>query len=292
MIQDFEGKAAVITGAASGIGRSLAYAFVNRGMKVILADINEEALKEVAQELRKTNNDVLVKVTDVSDRNQVSDLVDFSYDNFKGVNILCNNAGICHSAPIRRLSLEDWDWALGVNFYGVLYGVHFFLNRMLESNIPCHIVNTSSDFGLVAGSLAPYSITKHAVVALSESLSLELSNTNVGVSVLCPGWVKTDLLKNTEHLGQQRSGVLEMTSEIFESLNLTKEGIENSFRTGTSPDLIAEKVVKAIKEDILYVITPLNIVESVKARFDKINENAPQYINGVVVSFLIVNLYP
>lgn len=274
MIQDFEGKAAVVTGAASGIGRSLAYAFVNRGMKVILADINEEALKEVAQELRKTNNDVLVKVTDVSDRNQVSELADFSYDNFEGVNILCNNAGICHSAPIHRLSLEDWDWALGVNFYGVLYGVHFFLNRMLESNIPCHIVNTSSDFGLVAGSLAPYSITKHAVVALSESLSLELSNTNVGVSVLCPGWVKTDLLKNTEHLGQQRSGVLEMTSEIFESLNLTKEEIENSFRTGSSPDLIAEKVVKAIEEDIFYVITHLDLVESVKARFDKINENA------------------
>ncbi|MFX0172410.1 MAG: SDR family NAD(P)-dependent oxidoreductase [Candidatus Hodarchaeota archaeon] len=274
MIRDFKGKTAVVTGAASGIGRSLAYAFVNRGMKVILADINEEALKEVAQELRKTNNDVLVKVTDVSDRNQVSELADFSYDNFESVNILCNNAGICHSAPIHRLSLEDWDWALGVNFYGVLYGVHFFLNRMLESNIPCHIVNTSSDYGLVAGSLAPYSITKHAVVALSESLSLELSNTNVGVSVLCPGWVKTDLLKNTEHLGQQRSGVLEMTSEIFESLNLTREGIENSFRTGSSPDLIAKIVIKAIEEDIFYVITPLDIVESVKARFDKINESA------------------
>ncbi|MFX0208249.1 MAG: SDR family NAD(P)-dependent oxidoreductase [Candidatus Hodarchaeota archaeon] len=274
MIQDFKGKTAVVTGAASGIGRSLAYTFVNRGMKVILTDINEEALKGVAQELRETNNDVLVKVTDVSDRNQVSDLADYAYDNFEGVNILCNNAGICHSAPIRRLSLEDWDWALGVNFYGVLYGVHFFLNRMLESKIPCHIVNTSSDFGLVAGSLAPYSITKHAVVALSESLSWELSNTNVGVSVLCPGWVKTDLLKNTEYLGQQRPGVLELTSEIFESLNLNKEEIEDSFRTGSSPDLIAEKVIKAIKEDIFYVITHPDLIESVNARFDKINENA------------------
>jgi NAD(P)-dependent dehydrogenase (short-subunit alcohol dehydrogenase family) len=274
MIQNFKGKTAVITGAASGIGRSLAYAFVNHGMKVLITDINEEALKKVAQELRETSNEVLVKVTDVSDRNQVSDLADFAYDNFEDVNILCNNAGICHSAPIHRLSLEDWDWVLGVNFYGVLYGVHFFLNRMLESNTPCHIVNTSSDYGLVAGSLAPYSITKHAIVALSECLSWELSNTNVGVSVLCPGWVKTDLLENTEHLGQQHSGVLEMTSEIFKSLNLKREEIERGFRTGASPDFIAEKVIKAIKEDIFYVITPLEMVESVKTRFDKINENA------------------
>ena len=273
MIKDFEGKVAVVTGAASGIGRSLATAFANRGMKVILTDINKEALEEVAKELGKISNEVLLKVTDVSDRNQVAELADFSHDNFESVNILCNNAGVCHSAPIRLLSLEDWDWVLGVNFYGVLYGVHFFLNRMLESDNPCHIVNTFSDFGLGAGSLAPYSITKHAIVALSESLYGELSKTNVGVSVLCPGWVKTDLLKNTEHLGQQRSGVLELTSEIFESLNLSREGIENGFRTGVEPDFIAEKVIKAIEEDIFYIITPPEIIQSAKARIDMMNEN-------------------
>ncbi|MHA3964591.1 MAG: SDR family NAD(P)-dependent oxidoreductase [Candidatus Thorarchaeota archaeon SMTZ1-45] len=273
MIKDFEGKVAVVTGATSGIGRSLATAFANRGMKVILADINKEALEEVAQELGKISNEVLLKVTDVSDRNQVAELADFSYDTFESVNILCNNAGVCHSAPIRLLSLEDWDWVLGVNFYGVLYGVHFFLNRMLESDNPCHIVNTFSDFGLGAGSLAPYSITKHAIIALSESLYGELSKTNVGVSVLCPGWVKTDLLKNTEHLGQQRSGVLELTSEIFESLNLSKERIENGFRTGVEPDFIAEKVIKAIEEDIFYIITPSEIIQSAKARIDLMNEN-------------------
>jgi NAD(P)-dependent dehydrogenase (short-subunit alcohol dehydrogenase family) len=270
MIKDFEGKVAVVTGAASGIGRSVAIAFANRGMKVVLADINEETLEEVARELSDISNEVLLKVTDVSDRAQVAELADFSYDNFENVNILCNNAGVCHAAPIRLLSLEDWDWVFGVNFYGVLYGVHFFLNRMLESDNPSHIVNTSSDFGLGAGSLAPYSITKHA---LSESLHGQLSKSNVGVSVLCPGWVKTDLLKNTEYLGRQRSGVLELTPEVFESLYLSKKGVENGFRTGVEPDLIAEKVIKAIEEDVFYIITPREIIQSAQARIDMMNEN-------------------
>ena len=273
MIKQFKGKVAVVTGAASGIGRSLASAFTNRGMKVILADINKEALEEVARELGTSNNEILLKVTDVSKRNQVSELADFSYDNFGSVNILCNNAGVVHSAPIRLLSLKDWDWVLGVNFYGVLYGIHFFLNRMLETDNPCHIVNTSSEFGLGAGSLAPYSITKHAIVALSESLYGELSETKVGISVLCPGWVKTDLLKNTEQLSQQQSGVLELTSEIFESMNLSREIVETGFRTGVEPDFIAEKVIKAIEEDIFYIITPPEIIQSAQARIDMMNEN-------------------
>jgi hypothetical protein len=98
----------------------------------------------------------------------------------------------------------------------------------------------------------------------------------VGVSVLCPGWVKTDLLKNTEYLGQQRSGVLELTPQIFESLNLSKEGIENGFRTGVEPGLIAEKVVKAIEEDIFYIITPREIIQSAQARVDMMIENTTQ----------------
>ena len=274
MIKDFKGKVAVVTGAAHGIGRSLSKVFVKRGMKVVLADIKEEALDEVAYELKKNSDNVLVKVTDVSDPDQVKELSDFSYEHFENVNILCNNAGICLSAPIRLLSLEDWNWALNVNFRSVIYGVHFFLNRMLESKESCHIVNTSSDMGLTHSSLAPYSITKHAIVALSETLVTELNNTNVGVSVLCPGWVDTELLENTETLGRQHSGVLEMTPEVFESLNLTRESIDNAFKSGLNPDIIAEKTIKAIEEGIFYIVTHPEGMQSIQARFDRIQEDS------------------
>ena len=274
MIKDFEGKVAVVTGAANGIGRSLVHAFAKRGMKIVLADIDKEALEKVEQELKDTGTEVIVQVTDVSKQEEVAALADTSYKHFGKVNVLCNNAGICHSAPIRSLSLEDWNWALNVNFRSVIYGVHFFLNRMLESKESCHIVNSSSDMGLTHSRLAPYSITKHAIVALSETLVTELNNTNVGVSVLCPGWVDTELLENTETLGRQHSGVLEMTPEVFESLNLTRESIDNAFKSGLNPDIIAEKTIKAIEEGIFYIVTHPEEMQSIQARFERIQEDS------------------
>ena len=152
-MKNFKDKVAVVTGAAHGIGKSLVYAFANRGMKVVLADINQNALQELERDLREKHNIVAIKVTDVGDPNQVSELADFAYEKYGNVDILCNNAGICHSAAIRLLSLEDWNWVLQVNLLSVIYGVHYFLNRMLESDTPCHIVNTSSDYGLDSGKL-------------------------------------------------------------------------------------------------------------------------------------------
>jgi short-subunit dehydrogenase len=144
---------------------------------------------------------------------------------------------------------------------------------MLKSNSPCHIVNTSSSFGLESGKLAPYSVTKQGIVAISEILSGELTNTNVGVSVLCPGWVRTNLLKNTEILGQQHSGISELTPEIFDSININRNSLENSFETGLDPDIVAEKVIYAIKNDIFYIILTPELIQSVQTRFDKINED-------------------
>ena len=274
MIKEFEGKVAVVTGAAHGIGRSLARTFAKRGMKVVLADINEEALVEVAQELKEISGDVLFKVTDVGERDQVAELADFSYEHFENVNVLCNNAGICHVAPIRLLSLKEWDWVLNVNFYSVIYGINSFINRMIESKTPCHIVNTSSIDGLAISEMAPYAVTKHALVALSETLSVELSKTNVRVSVLCPGWVRTDLLKTTEDLGQQQSDISVLTPEILNSFNLDRETVEKLFKTGMDPDIVAEKVIKAIEEDIFYIITHPELLQSVQARFDRIQEDS------------------
>ncbi|MFW9972033.1 MAG: SDR family NAD(P)-dependent oxidoreductase, partial [Candidatus Odinarchaeota archaeon] len=173
MIKNFKGKVVVITGGASGIGRGLAFSFAKRGMKVVLADIDEENLVMVAKELEEEfGTEVMTQITDVSDPEQVAHLAEVSYERFGSVNILCNNAGVGGGGPVRHLTQENWNWTLGVNLFGVIYGIQHFLNRMLESKKPCHIVNTSSMARLVSGE-QPYSASKFAVIAISESLALE-----------------------------------------------------------------------------------------------------------------------
>ena len=200
MIKDFEGKVVVITGGASGIGRGLAYGFAKRGMKIVLADIDKKNLDKVAKELEGIGAEVMTQITDVSDPEQVAQLADASYERFGSVNILCNNAGVGGGGPLRLLTNENWNWTLGVNLFGVIYGIRYFLNRMIKSRVPCHIVNISSMSGLItAANTQPYPASKFAVVAISESLALEcfLQRTKVGVSVVCPGNVNTNIGKNT-----------------------------------------------------------------------------------------------
>ena len=146
MIKEFEGKVAVITGGASGIGRGLAHAFAKRGMKIVLADIDKDALDIVSQEIKDIGVEVMSVITDVSDREQVAHLADVSYERFGQVNILCNNAGVGRGGIISLLTLENWDWVLGVNLFGVIYGIQFFLNRMLKCKEHCHIVNITCAF--------------------------------------------------------------------------------------------------------------------------------------------------
>ncbi|MFX1237112.1 MAG: SDR family NAD(P)-dependent oxidoreductase [Promethearchaeota archaeon] len=205
MIKDFEGKVAVITGGASGIGYGLAHGFAKRGMNLVLADIDKENLDKVAKDLEKFGTEVLTQITDVSDPEQVARLAEVSYEHFGVVNILCNNAGVGGGGPIRFLTRKNWNWTLGVNLFGVIHGIHYFLNRMLESKQPCHIVNTSSVSGLISGDPEPYPASKFAVVAISESLALECFKTNVGVSIVCPGFVNTkihmSLAKNNQEFG-------------------------------------------------------------------------------------------
>jgi NAD(P)-dependent dehydrogenase (short-subunit alcohol dehydrogenase family) len=261
---DYRGKVAVVTGGGSGIGRSLAHAFAKRGARVVLADVEKPALDAVASELEQAGSDVLALRVDVADPKQVADLAGAVYDTFGAAHVLCNNAGIAHGGRIHELSLEEWDWVLRVNLFGVIYGLHSFLPRMLASGEPCHIVNTASLAGLVSmPGLAPYSASKYAVVAISEALAMECAGSNVGVSVLCPGFVRTRIAESDRLAGPEIPARL-VTPETEQMQNLLRMVIG----AGADPDLIAQRVLEGIDQRALYILpNPDGLLEGVRARF-------------------------
>ncbi|MHA1985411.1 MAG: SDR family NAD(P)-dependent oxidoreductase [Promethearchaeota archaeon] len=281
MIKDFEEKVAVITGGASGIGLGLATAFAKRGMKLVLADINKEALDKVSKEFTEKNIDVMTVVTDVSDPKQVAHLADVSYERYGRVNILCNNAGIATGGPIGLLTKEDWNWILGVNLYGVIYGIQFFLNRMLASKEPCHIINTSSLAGLTPGDSGPYSTSKSAVIALSERLTLECFNTNVGISVLCPAQVRSNIVENSELLGETQEGLWQPSPVMIQSSGSEFENSKKLIKLGLDPEEMAEMVIKAIENDIFYVITHPEYIPLIKSRFENLYADTLKLHDGL-----------
>ena len=199
-MREFEGKIAVVTGAASGMGRAFAERFARAGMHVVLADIEEEALKTAVRELEQEEHRVIGVVTNTMSRDSVQALARRAIDEFGKVHIVCNNAGVTSrgdaGAAGRRgvweIPQSDWDWLLGVNFWGVLYGLQVFIPHMLEHGEEGHIVNTASLAGLIPGGGA-YGVTKHGVLALSEGLyrDLKARDARIGASVLCPGFVNT-----------------------------------------------------------------------------------------------------
>lgn len=280
MIKEFEGKVAVITGGASGIGLGLAKAFAKRGLKLVIADIDKETLVKVSKYLTDKNVEVLPVVVDVSDPEQVAHLADISYKHFGHVNVLCNNAGIGIGGETRFLTKEVWDRILGINLYGVIYGIQFFLNRMLSSREPCHIINTSSLAGLVTGDTAAYSTSKSAVVALSERLELECYNTNVGISVLCPAHVRSNIIETSEKLSQTQAEQPEPARE--NSYNPEFENAKKLLELGMDPDVMAELVIKAIEEDIFYIFTHPEYLPSLKGRFERIYEDTLKLYDGVL----------
>jgi len=264
---DYKGKVAVVTGGGSGIGRSLAHAFAKRGARIVLADIEKPALDSVASELERAGSEVLALRVDVADSRQVAQLAESAHEAFGEVHILCNNAGIGLGGRIKDLSLEEWDWVLRVNLYGVIHGLHAFLPQMLASGEPCHIVNTASLAGLVSvAGLSPYCASKYAVMAISEALAQECAGSNVGVSVLCPGWVKTRIHESERYSGPGIPARPE-TAEAQQIQGL----IRGLIGGGTDPDEIAQRVVEGIEQRTLYIFpNPGNLFEGVRARFDAV----------------------
>ena len=251
-MDDLSGKVAVVTGGASGIGFGLAEAFAAEGMKIVLADIEAAALVEAAEKLRAAGADVHDVVTDVSIEDQVIDLATSTYGHFGTAHIVCNNAGVGGGAGLMwEIPQSGWDWAFGVNFWGVLHGIRSFVPRLLEQG-EGHVINTASIAGLKAlPFMSPYTATKHAVVGISEALAFELalSGSSVKVSVLCPGFIRTRLMDSDRNwpadLGEPQRAEDSPMSEVIRAL----------LDAGKEPSYLAQRVVSAVRTDRFFILS-------------------------------------
>jgi NAD(P)-dependent dehydrogenase (short-subunit alcohol dehydrogenase family) len=274
-MQDFEGKVAVVTGGASGIGLALARGFARERMRVVVADVERAALDEAAAGLADAfgADNVLGVPTDVRDDDAVDALAAAAFERFGTVHVLCNNAGVGVGGLTWTVPADRWRWAVDVNLLGVAHGIRAFVPRMIEQG-EGHVVNTASAAGILTGpAMAPYFATKHAVVALSESLhfDLELTGASVGVSVLCPEWVRTNIA-DTER--NRPSDVAPVESGPVPGVDVDPEMvrvlIQGLIDGGMDPDDVAAQVVNAIRSGRFWVLTHATTVESARRRWDAI----------------------
>ena len=260
----FKGRVAVITGGANGIGAAMARAFAARGAKLAIADLDQAALERAEAEHRARGTEVLGVPTDVTKRDQVEALADAVYDRFGAAHVVCNNAGIALLGPIQQCSSADWELTMNINFWGVLYGVQAFVPRMIAAKQGGHFVNTASMAGLVGMPyFAAYNASKFAVVGLSESLSRELKQYGIGVSVLCPMIVETGL---TERSMRMRAGEKAATGPApqIPATEQMRGGVKQ-------PEEVAERVVRAIDRGQLYVLTHEEQREILKRRANRLD---------------------
>ena len=245
-MNEFKGKVAVITGAASGIGRALADRSVQEGMKAVLADVEVEALAKTETDLKASGATVLAVRTDVSQARDVEALAQKTLEAFGAVHLLCNNAGVGSGVSIWESTLQHWEWVMGVNLWGVIHGVRAFVPFMLAQDTECHIVNTASQAGLASGpGLGVYKVTKHAVVSLSETLQHELAEraAKVRVSVLCPGNVNTRITES----GRNRPGHVPPAAPPGPASGARLEALRQLISTGMPPVQVADAVFAALR---------------------------------------------
>ncbi|MBP0628232.1 SDR family NAD(P)-dependent oxidoreductase [Cupriavidus sp. AcVe19-1a] len=263
---DFQGKAAIITGAASGIGLELAEALAARGADLALADIDAHGLDAARARLAPTGRRICTRVLDVSSDADVRDAAEEFEAKLGRIHLVFNNAGIDMSGELSSLSEQDWTRAFGVNVFGVIHGIRHFLPLLRRHGEPAHFVSTASGAGFWVNGDFPmgaYAATKYSVVALSEALEQELRGTGIGVSVLCPGPVKTPIAERSNHAG---------------------ESFRAAVAAGTAPQLVASHTLEAILTGEFYIFTPTRMRPRLEARFTRILdalERAPSVTAGV-----------
>jgi len=267
------GRVAVVTGAASGIGLGLCQRFAAEGMRVVMADVEAAALEEAAAGLARRGAAVRPVLADVSRPEQVESLRDEAVRAFGAVHLLCNNAGVGgpHD-PLWLIGRGDWDWVMGVNLGGVINGIRAFVPLLLEQDA-AHIVNTASVFGLFAGALGPYGISKHAIVALSETLHFQLRalGAAVGVSVLCPGAVRTNFGTSARNRPASAGPVLAPGA----GARASAERFARLAAGGLDPAEVAGIVVDGIRGGRFYILTSSNRNHAVRRRAEEILGGGP-----------------
>jgi NAD(P)-dependent dehydrogenase (short-subunit alcohol dehydrogenase family) len=275
-MKNFKDKVAVVTGAASGIGQGLAERCSKERMKVVISDVDERRLKRVERKLKRGGTEIISIIADVSKPDDVNMLANKTLEIFGEVNMLFNNAGVAIPNLTWEYRLEDWEYVLGINLMGVIHGIKTFIPIMIKQDNECHIVNTSSIEGLISSGVggATYGVCKHSLIHLTERLALELEENgpNINVSVLCPGFVKTNIfLSALSRVSEdRRKELLSPEGRSEERAEQIKELMESS--PIMLPEEVADIVFEAIKKEKLYIFTHKDAYwkDMIKERFDAI----------------------
>ena len=275
-MREFSGKTAVVTGAASGMGLAFARRFAAEGMNVVLADIEQEALDVQVQQLQQEERNVLGVTVNTMRREALEDLRDRTIAEFGNIHILCNNAGVTSREDaglgagnglrtVWEVPDSTWDWVMGVNFWGVLYGLQVFMPHMHGHGEEGHIVNTASVAGLIPGGSA-YSVSKHGVLTLTEGLhgQLKLLNSKIGASVLCPGFVNTKIAE------AERNRPAEFGEKLTEMSDEQTQAVAAILGGGMDPDDVAELVFNSIVEERCYILPHAGWDDVVRNRVEQI----------------------
>lgn len=279
-MKNLQGKVAVITGAAEGIGKGIAIRAAAEGMKLVLADINAAKLELTVAEFKANGVEVIGVPTDVAREEQINALAEQAFAKFGNVHLLVNNAGVAVAKPAWEATQQDWDWVMGVNFYGVTHALRAFVPTMLKHGEEGHIVNTASMAGLTSQpSLATYNASKHAVVTVSEGLhhDLTLRQSRIKVSVLCPGWVKTGVAHSERNRAAAGAGNDGEATPAVDAVTL-KVGmsIMQAVQNGIPVAQVADEVFDAIASERFYILTHPEMKQAIQIRMEDIlQQRAP-----------------